>query len=164
MEESDGGQTRDMHIHEIGKRGIQSREEFAQRRLNGMYHVYDLGDDMKDEPKKVQRMLKGVADDMERGVLKAINERVYSLRKAKEAYQYMFEGKHVGKIVFEHPIEVRDLNDGIVVMSGGFGGLGEVYSEKMESKAMEKRCKECGGVRSVRCCEGRRHRSSGEDW
>ena len=62
---------------------------------------YDLGEGMEEEPKKAQRMLKGVAEDMERGALKTINERVYPLKKAKEAYQYMFEGKHVGKIVFE---------------------------------------------------------------
>jgi NADPH:quinone reductase-like Zn-dependent oxidoreductase/acyl transferase domain-containing protein len=79
------------HWSEIGKRGIQESEEFASKKPQGRYHVYDLGDDMQEVPGKVQRMLRAVASGLESGVLEAVCERVYPLRKAKEAYQYMFE-------------------------------------------------------------------------
>jgi hypothetical protein len=87
--------------------------------------VYDLTDDMREAASKVQRLLESVGRDLGSGVLLAVCEEVFPLRKAKEAFQFMFEGKHVGKIVFEHPKLRRNE---LVVVSGAFGGLGKVYS------------------------------------
>jgi acyl transferase domain-containing protein/NADPH:quinone reductase-like Zn-dependent oxidoreductase/acyl carrier protein/acetyltransferase-like isoleucine patch superfamily enzyme len=112
------------HWSEIGKRGIQTLAEFTRSKARGKYHVYDLGDDMRESPRKVKRMLDGVARDLGLGLFKAVSEKVYALRKAKEAFQFMFEGQHVGKIVFLHPRKEDDAR--LAVVSGAFGGLGEV--------------------------------------
>ena len=125
----------EVHWSEIGKRGIATMEEFAEAKPRGRYHVYDLGDDMREVPAKVGRLLGKVAEGLRAGVLRGVCERVYPLRKAKEAYQYMFEGRHVGKIVFEHPkSESEWRKEELVVMSGAYGGLGQVYSSSISSK------------------------------
>jgi hypothetical protein len=140
------------HWSEIGKRGIQTSAEFARVRPRGRYHVYDLGDYMREVPGKVQRMLRNVTE----GELEAVCGRVYQLRKAKEAYQYMFEGRHVGKIVFEHPRREWECKN-MVVVSGAFGGLGRVCSgrESGEGGVMK------GAVATV--LVGRRGASSAEE-
>jgi NADPH:quinone reductase-like Zn-dependent oxidoreductase/acyl carrier protein len=118
------------HWSEIGKRGILSHESFAKSRPRGKYHVYDLGDDMREAPKKVQRLLETVARDLEQSILSAVTGTVFPLRKAKEAFQFMFDGKHVGKIVFEHPV-VR--TSSMIVVSGAFGGLGKEFSKGVQA-------------------------------
>jgi acyl transferase domain-containing protein/NADPH:quinone reductase-like Zn-dependent oxidoreductase/acyl carrier protein len=114
---------------EIGKRDIWSAEQMSQARPAAAYHVYDLGDVMRDSPGLIQTMLHGLAESIDRGELKPLPQRVFALNAVVDAFRFMERAKHIGKIVVtqppdrsSRPIAVRA--DGTYLITGGLGGLG----------------------------------------
>ena len=114
---------------EIGKRDIWSKEQMAQVQPEAAYHVYDLGEVMRDSPALIQTLLRDLAQSIDRGELKPLPQRVFALNAAAEAFRFMERAKHIGKIVVaqpldrsSHPIAIRA--DGTYLITGGLGGLG----------------------------------------
>jgi acyl transferase domain-containing protein/NADPH:quinone reductase-like Zn-dependent oxidoreductase/acyl carrier protein len=114
---------------EIGKRDIWSKEHVSQVRADVAYHVYDLGDVMRDAPTLIQTMLHELGQSIEHGELKPLPLRVFGLHSAADAFRFMERARHIGKIVVtqppdrsSRPIAIRD--DGTYLITGGLGGLG----------------------------------------
>ncbi len=114
---------------EIGKRDIWSAERMAQGRPEAVYHIYDLGAVMCDDPALIQSMLRDLMQSIARGDLRPLPLRVFALTDAVEAFRFMERARHIGKIVVSqpadrssHPIAIRA--DGTYLVTGGLGGLG----------------------------------------
>ncbi len=115
---------------EIGKRDIWSTEQMAQMQPDVVYHVYDLGEVMRDSPALIQTLLRDLAQSIDRGELKPLPQRVFALNAAAEAFRFMERARHIGKIVVAQPPPDRSSRpiairaDGTYLITGGLGGLG----------------------------------------
>ena len=110
---------------EIGKRGIWTPEEVAAARPDVAYHVVFLGDVDKT---LMQSVLQDLVAAFDQGELRPLPRRTYPIGNAVDAFRYMAQAKHVGKIVltFDARADARGgvRADASYLITGGFGGLG----------------------------------------
>jgi myxalamid-type polyketide synthase MxaB len=118
---------------EIGKRGIWSAAQVAERRPQAQYFVYDLGEPMRAQPALLRSMLRSLLDDLATGALRPLPTRTFALDDAPAAFRHMAQAKHIGKIVLEQAATGEDgavsaplRPDGTYLITGGLGGLGLV--------------------------------------
>jgi NADPH:quinone reductase-like Zn-dependent oxidoreductase/NADP-dependent 3-hydroxy acid dehydrogenase YdfG/acyl carrier protein len=113
---------------EIGRRGIWSAADVAAVRPDARYHVLYLGDSFTREPMRIQSMLAAIAAELEAGSLTALPHRVYPATRAVDAFRFMAQARHVGKIVVTPPAGTRSTlpvrGDATYLVTGGLGALG----------------------------------------
>jgi NADPH:quinone reductase-like Zn-dependent oxidoreductase/acyl carrier protein len=112
---------------EIGKRGIWTSEQVGVVRPEAFYAPYDLGDALRDEPGMLQIALRDLLASMEDGTLKPLPLRAFPAESVVDAFRYMAQARHIGKVVVtHHPAAWRPLvqPDGAYLITGGLGGLG----------------------------------------
>lgn len=123
---------------ELGQRDIWSEHDFLQVRPNGSYVVYVLERVWKTEPQKIGLMLDRISEQFEKGSYKPLPRVNYPLFKARQAFQHMFEARHIGKIVFQHPKSLSDFtNRRETVISGAYGGLGGILFGEVSKTSMK---------------------------
>ncbi|NSL42685.1 SDR family NAD(P)-dependent oxidoreductase, partial [Streptomyces sp. 8P21H-1] len=83
------------------------------------YRAFDLGE---AGPDRTAELLTELLDLFARGALNPLPVRVWDVRRAREAFRFMSQAKHIGKIVLRLP--ARWSPDGTVLVTGGTGGLG----------------------------------------
>jgi acyl transferase domain-containing protein/aryl carrier-like protein len=105
---------------EIGKTGIWSREQVAAARNDVVYHPIYLGD---VDPAALGASLRAVVADVAEGHLRPLPHREFLLTHAEEAFRYMAQARHVGKVVVS-PVTNSVRPDGTYLITGGLGGLG----------------------------------------
>ncbi|BBA33062.1 SA1_PKSA [Methylocaldum marinum] len=115
---------------EIAKRDIWTAEQMAAVRPDVSYTVLDLLDCMQREPATVGAVLQEILDHFANGLVKPLPRRVFPLTQATEAFRFMQQARHVGKIVMVAPGRSGQADaellraDGSYLITGGFGGLG----------------------------------------
>ena len=118
---------------EIGKRGVWEPAQVARARPDVRYwHVF-LGDQMAHEPALIRSLLREVLDALVRGALAPLPRRVFPLTRAGEAFRYMAQAKHIGKIVLSLEPGLSASGggaptlrpDGTYLVTGGLGGIGQ---------------------------------------
>jgi len=113
---------------EIGRRGIWAAADVAAVRPDVRYHVLYLGDSFTREPARIQSMLTGIAAELEAGSLTPLPHRVYPAARAVDAFRFMAQARHVGKIVVTPPAGTRSTlpvrGDATYLVTGGLGALG----------------------------------------
>jgi polyketide synthase 12/myxalamid-type polyketide synthase MxaB len=119
---------------EIGKRGIWSPDRVAALGKGIEYHVIDWGETAKRDPALVGRLFAEVMGAVAAGDLPPLPVRTFPLTGITEAFRFMAQGRHVGKIVLEHPVladpePIRVEGEGAWLITGGTGGLGLVTAE-----------------------------------
>ncbi len=114
---------------EIGKRGIWSGSQIAERRPDVKYHVLELAEVMRTAPETLRPMLLQLAKEVEEGKLPPLPIRAFPIARAASALRYMREGLHTGKIILKTPAWDDDLAAGSWLITGGFGGLGLALAE-----------------------------------
>ncbi|WP_344646365.1 non-ribosomal peptide synthetase/type I polyketide synthase [Streptomyces durmitorensis] len=90
------------------------------------YQAFDLMDSGAD---RVQEMLLEITALLEQGVLTPLPFAAYDLRHAPEAFRFMAQGRHTGKLVLTLP---RALDpEGTALITGGTGALGRAVAEHL---------------------------------
>ena len=89
---------------EIGKSGIWTSEQMAAVRPDVKYFPLYLGE---VEPALIQEMLTSLLSEVVAGHLQPLPRRVYSLDAAEQAFRFMAQAKHIGKVVLSFGREVR---------------------------------------------------------
>lgn len=114
------------HFIEIGKTGIWDAAKVSEEFPGVNYHPLYLGEIAAARPEFVRDMLKSLLADFEAGVLKPLPQRLYPIEQAEDAFRYMGQGHHVGKIVItqHHVPQIRP--DASYLVTGGLTGLGLV--------------------------------------
>jgi myxalamid-type polyketide synthase MxaB len=111
---------------EIGKLGILSPEEMATRRPDARYFTFDLNEVIEKDKALVVSTLNQVTQWMTEGRLRALPQTVFPMEDVVEAYRFMQQTKHVGKVVLRlgnaDAPAVRA--DGSYLITGGMGSLG----------------------------------------
>ncbi|HET8662411.1 MAG TPA: SDR family NAD(P)-dependent oxidoreductase, partial [Micromonosporaceae bacterium] len=118
---------------EIGKRETWPAERVAEVRDDVTYTAFDLVELARDEPGTVQELLRSLLRQLAGGALRPLPYRVFGLPQAVDAFRYMAQARHTGKIVVAHDpaaagtaADAWDVvrPDGTYLVTGGLGGLG----------------------------------------
>ncbi|WP_234380637.1 type I polyketide synthase [Streptomyces sp. CMB-StM0423] len=104
---------------EMGKTDIRAAADVAERHPGVAYQAFDL---MEAGPDRIREMLAEIVMLLESDVLTPLPLRTWDVRRAPEAYRFMSQARHVGKIVLTVPAPPDPA--GTVLVTGGTGALG----------------------------------------
>jgi myxalamid-type polyketide synthase MxaB len=118
---------------EIGKRGIWTESQVAQLGRDITYFVIYLGAISSQNPALIQVMLSDLMADFEEGRLKPLPLRLFPMMQVSDAFRYMAQARHIGKVVVSQTAETTSMAglgingyraDSTYLITGGLGGLG----------------------------------------
>ncbi len=114
------------HFLEMGKTDVRDPEEVAARHQGVRYRAFDL---IEAGPDRIGEMLTALVELFEAGVLTPLPVTPWDVRRAPEAFRYMSQARHVGKVVLTVPAPLDP--DGTVLITGGTGGLGALLARHL---------------------------------
>ncbi|MET0792004.1 MAG: SDR family NAD(P)-dependent oxidoreductase, partial [Polyangiaceae bacterium] len=109
---------------EIGKTGIWDAQAVAKAFPGLEYYPLYLGEITQAEPVLMHDLLQRLMDDFEHGVLQPLPQTLYPIERAEDAFRFMGQGKHTGKIVLTQRRSPEVRPDATYLVTGGLGGLG----------------------------------------
>jgi acyl transferase domain-containing protein len=109
---------------EIGKTDIWDAARVAAEFPGVDYWALYLGEVTAAQPELMRALLVGLLDEFGSGVLKPLPQQIYPLDRAEEAFRYMGQGQHVGKIVLIPRRDPTPRADRSYLITGGLGGIG----------------------------------------
>ncbi len=110
---------------ELGKRGILTREQFAQVKPNATYKIIDVLQEATQSDDLIPELFEQVMPCFENGALKPLPVRVYQAREVIDAFRFMAMGLHIGKLVIaQDPPSFGIQPQATYLVTGGLGGLG----------------------------------------
>ncbi|WP_446049044.1 SDR family NAD(P)-dependent oxidoreductase, partial [Streptomyces albidoflavus] len=109
---------------EMGKTDIRDPQTTGEVR----YQAFDLGE---AAPERIGEMLSELLGLFAEGALRPLPVRAWDVRRAREAFRFMSQARHVGKIVLTMP--PRWNPEGTVLVTGGTGGLGREVARHLVS-------------------------------
>ncbi|MBB4911538.1 type I polyketide synthase [Actinophytocola algeriensis] len=101
--------------------------------VDGTYRAFDLAD---AGPDRVRELLAQLLDLFARGEIRPLPVRSWDVRRAPEAFRFMSQAKHTGKLVLTTP-RTWD-RDGSVLITGGTGGLGAVLARHLAARGQRR--------------------------
>ncbi|MBX3611473.1 MAG: type I polyketide synthase [Hydrogenophaga sp.] len=122
------------HFIEIGKTGIWDAATVAESFPGVHYHPLYLGEVAAARPEFVRDMLRDLLADFERGVLKPLPHKLYPIERAEQAFRFMGQGHHVGKLVITQHEAPVIRGDASYLVTGGLSGLGLVTARWLASE------------------------------
>ncbi|MFE1558356.1 SDR family NAD(P)-dependent oxidoreductase [Streptomyces sp. NPDC058734] len=111
---------------EMGKTDIRDPQDVAAAYPGVRYRAFDL---MEAGPERIGEMLAELGRLFEAGVLRPLPVRAWDIRRAPEAFRFMSQAKHVGKIVLTVPQGWDPA--GTVLVTGGTGTLGALVAKHL---------------------------------
>ncbi|MEU9032891.1 SDR family NAD(P)-dependent oxidoreductase, partial [Streptomyces sp. NPDC048383] len=108
---------------EMGKTDVRDPREVAAAHPGVGYQAFDLTEAGLD---RIQEMLTELLGLFEAGALNPIPVSAWDLRQAPEAFRYLSQARHTGKIVLTVPAAWNP--DGTVLITGGTGTLGALVA------------------------------------
>ena len=111
---------------ELAARDILSEEEMAAVRPDVTYHIVKLDAMKDDEPERPGALLKDIMARLSAGELTPLIHTRWPLAEARQAVEFMRDGRHIGKIVFTNSPLARGRlrEDRTYLVTGGLGGIG----------------------------------------
>ncbi|MEW6234513.1 MAG: SDR family NAD(P)-dependent oxidoreductase [Candidatus Omnitrophota bacterium] len=118
---------------EMGKIGIWDASQVRELNPTFAYYPFDLAAVSRQNPALIGRMFHELMAKFAKGDLKPLPITVFPLANAIDAYRYMAQAKHIGKIVLSRQDEIRRENiqrrgliqsEGTYLITGGLGALG----------------------------------------
>nr|WP_162890126.1 type I polyketide synthase [Streptomyces olivoreticuli] len=111
---------------EMGKTDIRGAEDVAVSHPGVRYRAFDL---VEAGPGRIGEMLVEIVGLFEAGVLEPLPVSVWDVRRAPEAFRFMSQARHVGKVVLSVPA-VLD-GGGTVLVTGATGVLGGLVARHL---------------------------------
>ncbi|MBI3243488.1 MAG: SDR family NAD(P)-dependent oxidoreductase [Chloroflexi bacterium] len=119
---------------EMGKREAWSQAQVAEARPDVSYFTVPLADDIEERPTTVRPVWRELMADVEAGRLQALPLRAFPLEQVAEAFRFMAQARHIGKIVVTQPEAVAPDSfraEATYLITGGLSGLGLLVAEWM---------------------------------
>ena len=88
---------------EIGRRDIWDEDRVAKFKSGITYHAMNLLEYCLKEPESAGAQLGRLVEAFEEGKLQTLPLKVFALEEAAQAFRYMAQARHIGKIVVSHP-------------------------------------------------------------
>ncbi|HEV2639014.1 MAG TPA: SDR family NAD(P)-dependent oxidoreductase [Actinocrinis sp.] len=114
---------------ELGKTDIREPEQVAAVRSDVTYEAFDVTD---RGPEHVRAMLDAMLPMFASGALRPLPVMTWDIRRAPEAFRYMSQARHTGKIVLSLPRSIDP--EGTVLITGGTGTLGRAVARHLVSQ------------------------------
>ena len=114
---------------EIGKTDIRDPAAVAATHDGVRYEVFDL---LEENPERVGEMLGEIVALFERGILHHLPITTWDVRQAADAFRFLREARHTGKIVLRVPQAADPA--GTVLITGGTGGLGGLVARHLAER------------------------------
>ncbi|WP_405790432.1 SDR family NAD(P)-dependent oxidoreductase [Streptomyces sp. NBC_01367] len=108
---------------EMGKTDVRDPRDVAAAHPGVSYQAFDLTEAGLD---RIQEMLTELLGLFRSGSLHPLPVSAWDLRQAPEAFRYLSQARHVGKIVLTVPADWNP--DGTVLITGGTGTLGALVA------------------------------------
>jgi len=119
---------------ELGKRSILSKEQFAALRPDCEYYAYDLGEEALADASLLPGMFEELFAAFAKQELRPLPLTTFSNEQIVDAFRFMAQAKHIGKIVVTKPdpspatralpANLRLRDDATYLITGGLSGLG----------------------------------------
>ncbi|MDL2082186.1 SDR family NAD(P)-dependent oxidoreductase, partial [Streptomyces sp. GXMU-J15] len=107
---------------EMGKTDVRDPERFDAVRYTA-FDMLDAG------PVRIGEMLRTLMELFASGALEPLPVRAWDVRRAREAFRYMSQARHVGKVALTMPVPLDP--DGTVLITGGTGTLGGLVARHL---------------------------------
>ena len=118
---------------EIGKIGIWDAEKMRSVRADIAYFPFDLLEVSTAEPQQIAQMLAHLMTQFESGNLRALPKTVFPIESSPEAFRYMAQARHQGKVVLTLPSVPHQQSairpNATYLISGGLGAIGLEVAE-----------------------------------
>ncbi|MFL6130218.1 MAG: SDR family NAD(P)-dependent oxidoreductase, partial [Mycobacteriales bacterium] len=114
---------------EMGKADIRDPDVVAREHPGVRYRSFDL---LEAGPDRIQQMLLEIVALFEQGVLEHQPIRCWDVRRARDAFRFLREGRNTGKVVLTVPAPLDP--DGTVLVTGGTGGLGALFAKHLATE------------------------------
>ena len=114
---------------EMGKTDIRDPDEVSEKYPGVSYRAFDL---IEAGPQRIQEMLGQLLELFGVGVLKPLPVTAWDIRRAPEAFRFMSQARHTGKIVLSPPSSIDP--QGTVLITGGTGTLGTLLARHLVSE------------------------------
>ncbi|WP_407642935.1 type I polyketide synthase [Actinacidiphila yanglinensis] len=111
---------------EMGKTDIRDADEIARRHPGVRYEAFDI---MEAGYDRLGAMLEEIRVLFDEGALRPMPLTAFSVHRAPEAFRYISQARHVGKIVMTVPAPLDP--DGTVLVTGGTGVLGGLIARHL---------------------------------
>ncbi|WP_051174388.1 type I polyketide synthase [Amycolatopsis orientalis] len=118
---------------EMGKTDVREPEQVAVEFPGVAYRAFDL---IEAGPARIGEMLAELVALFEAGVLSPLPSRVWDVRQAPEAFRFMSQAKHVGKVVLSVPQPLDPMRT--VLITGGTGNLGALVARHLVGQGARK--------------------------
>lgn len=110
---------------EIGKTGVLDPAAVKASHPAVQYHVLYLGEACDREPARVRQRFEKIGAEFASGALRPLPAHRFAVDHAVDAFRFMAQARHLGKIVlFDAADDVDRVHDEAVWITGGLGGLG----------------------------------------
>ncbi|MFI9234943.1 type I polyketide synthase [Streptomyces sp. NPDC053079] len=114
---------------EMGKTDIRDADEVARTHRGVTYRAFDL---IEAGPERIQQMLAELVTLFEQGVLQPLPVTTWDVQHARDAFRFVSEARHVGKVVLTVPRPWD--TEGTVLITGGTGELGGLLARHLVSR------------------------------
>ncbi|WP_254171825.1 zinc-binding dehydrogenase, partial [Planktothrix agardhii] len=84
---------------EIGKIGIWTQQKVQEKRADITYKAFDLLEIAEQNPQLINQMLTELIPGFEEKQLQPLPYTVFPVEEASNAFRYMAQAKHIGKVV-----------------------------------------------------------------
>jgi acyl transferase domain-containing protein/NADPH:quinone reductase-like Zn-dependent oxidoreductase/NAD(P)-dependent dehydrogenase (short-subunit alcohol dehydrogenase family)/acyl carrier protein len=111
---------------EMGKTDIRDPDGVARDHPGVIYRAFDL---MEAAPERIQEMLDELLKLFDAGALEPLPVIAWDVRHAPEAFRFMSQARHTGKIVLNLPSAIDPR--GTVLITGGTGALGALVARHL---------------------------------
>ncbi|WP_329537860.1 SDR family NAD(P)-dependent oxidoreductase (plasmid) [Streptomyces sp. NBC_01450] len=117
---------------EMGKTDIRDADAVAKAYPGVGYQAFDL---LEVAPERIAAMFAELMDLFARGALRPLPVTVWDVRRAADAFRYMSQARHIGKVVLTMPAApfpdgTHDRN-GTVLITGATGALGRATARHL---------------------------------
>ena len=122
---------------EMGKTDPRDAEQVAASHLGVAYRAFDLAD---AGPDRLGEILAEVTGLLAAGELEPLPVRCWDVRRAPEAFRFMSQARHTGKIVLTVPPDpAAPRQPGTVLVTGGTGALGGLTGRHLAAAGRARR-------------------------
>jgi len=111
---------------EMGKTDIRDPRTVAAEHPGVRYQAFDM---VEAGPDRIQQMLVELTDLFDRGVLRPLPVTAFDARQSRQAFRYLSQAQHVGKLALTIPTTVDP--HGTVLITGGTGALGSLLARHL---------------------------------
>ncbi|MCB8984311.1 MAG: type I polyketide synthase [Ardenticatenaceae bacterium] len=115
---------------EMGRLDVWTAEQMTAVRPHAAYHLIFPDYLYRDHGEVIQAILQDVVAGLEDGSLQPLPRQQFSLAQVHDAFRFMAQARHIGKIVVTQaaetapPVAAQIRPDGAYLITGGFGGIG----------------------------------------